>query len=188
MDARVRTSDTGAKLVAAAAAEFNDHGYGGTDTNRIARRAGFAPQTFYRWFKDKAEIFIAVYRAWEDEERRVVARLLAGGAGDAEIAEAGVDQHRRYLKFRRSLRQLSLEDPVIRKARAESRARQIVQMKKWSRAAADLKDDEVAAALLTLERMTDALAEGEFTDMGVGEAAARAKIATIFAGLRQGRL
>ena len=52
MDASTRTSGTGTKLIAAAAAEFNDHGFSGTDSNKIARRAGFAPQTFYRWFKD----------------------------------------------------------------------------------------------------------------------------------------
>jgi AcrR family transcriptional regulator len=51
------------RLVQAAAAEFREQGFAGTDTNRIARRAGFAPQTFYRWFTDKTEIFIAVYRA-----------------------------------------------------------------------------------------------------------------------------
>ena len=50
------------RLIAAAAAEFREAGFAGTDSNRIARRAGFAPQTFYRWFKDKTEIFIAVYR------------------------------------------------------------------------------------------------------------------------------
>jgi AcrR family transcriptional regulator len=188
LDASVRTSGTGAKLIAAAAAEFNDHGFGGTDTNKIARRAGFAPQTFYRWFRDKTEIFVAVYRLWEEEERKVVARLLSAGASDAEIAEAGVDQHRRYLNFRRSLRRLSLEDPAIRQARAESRRRQIVQLKKWSKAAAQLEDADVATALLTLERLTDALAEGEFTDMGVDETSARTRIAAIFAGLRHGKL
>ena len=41
-------------------AEFIESGYAGTDTNRIARRAGFAPQTFYRWFADKTAILRAV--------------------------------------------------------------------------------------------------------------------------------
>ncbi|HWA62218.1 MAG TPA: TetR/AcrR family transcriptional regulator [Caulobacteraceae bacterium] len=182
------TSETGAKLVAAAAAEFNDHGFGGTDTNKIARRAGFAPQTFYRWFKDKTEIFVAVYRAWEEEERAAIGALIARRADDAAVVQAGVDHHRRYLNFRRSLRRLSLEDPVVRRARAESRVRQVAQIKAWSPEAARLDDGRIAAALLTLERLTDALAEGELADMGVSEAPARAAIAAIVAGLRSGRL
>ena len=62
------SDDTGKLLLKAAAAEFNQRGYDGTDTNRIARRAGFAPQTFYRWYKDKEEIFIEVYREWQSSE------------------------------------------------------------------------------------------------------------------------
>src|SRR4051812_9867208 len=45
-------------LLEAARAEFDESGFEGTDTNRIARRAGYAPQTFYRHFTDKTAIFI----------------------------------------------------------------------------------------------------------------------------------
>jgi AcrR family transcriptional regulator len=188
MDARVRTSQTGERLVAAAAAEFNDHGFAGTDSNKIARRAGFAPQTFYRWFRDKTEIFVAVYRAWEEEERRAIDALLARQAVDEEVVEAAVAHHRRYLEFRRSLRRLSVEDPQVRRARAQSRLRQVAQIKAWAPAAAKLDDGRIAAALLTLERLTDALAEGELADMGVDDAAARREIASIVANLRKGTL
>ena len=57
-------SSTRERLVEAAADAFNAHGFHGTDTNKIARAAGFAPQTFYRHFEDKLAIFIAVYEAW----------------------------------------------------------------------------------------------------------------------------
>src|SRR3954471_12569402 len=103
-----RGETTRDRLCAAAMAEFNDHGFAGTDTNRIARRAGFAPQTFYRWFKDKTAIFVAAYRAWEEAERADVGALLSRDAAIEAIVEAGVDHHRRFLKFRRSLRQLAL--------------------------------------------------------------------------------
>ena len=69
---------TGEKLIAAAAAEFDDHGFLGTDTNKIARRAGFAPQTFYRWHKDKTAIFLAVMAAREPEELNLIGWLLVG--------------------------------------------------------------------------------------------------------------
>jgi hypothetical protein len=49
VDAREPTAD---KLLKAAMAEFNEHGFTGADTNRIARRAGLAPHTLYRWCKD----------------------------------------------------------------------------------------------------------------------------------------
>src|SRR6516225_5207877 len=105
---------TAGKLVSAAMAEFNDHGFGGTDTNRIARRAGFAPQTFYRWFKDKTEVFVAAYRAWEDAEKAMVGQLLVREAPVEAIVEAAIDHHRSYLMFRRSLRQLSVESRTVR--------------------------------------------------------------------------
>lgn len=56
------------KLVAAAAKLFNSVGYFGTDSNRIAREAGYAPGTFYVHFPDKLGIFLEVYRRWVDLE------------------------------------------------------------------------------------------------------------------------
>ncbi|HEY2661473.1 MAG TPA: helix-turn-helix domain-containing protein [Caulobacteraceae bacterium] len=171
-------------LVEAAAAEFRERGFDGTDSNKIARRAGFAPQTFYRWFKDKTEIFVAVYRAWEEEERRFVGDLVRRQAGDAAVIEAAVKHHRDYLHFRRSLRTLSLQDPVVRKARAESRLRQVERIERAS--AGDLTRDDIAVRLLELERLSDALAEGEIADMGLDEGAARRRLLQILAELRAG--
>src|ERR1700761_8551817 len=61
-------SETSARLIEAAAREFAECGFEGTDTNKIARRAGFAPQTLYRWFDDKTAIFLAVYSKWVREQ------------------------------------------------------------------------------------------------------------------------
>jgi AcrR family transcriptional regulator len=171
-------------LITAAAAEFRERGFSGTDTNRIARRAGFAPQTFYRWFKDKTAIFLAVYRAWEEEERAVIGELVRQGAGDDKLVEAAVRHHYDYLLFRRSLRSLSLEDEAVRRARAESRLRQVEQIAKWAAAGRSLSLEEIAVRLLELERLTDALAEGELTDMGLNETAARRRLAQILGELR----
>jgi AcrR family transcriptional regulator len=171
------------RLVEAAAAEFCEHGFAGTDSNRIARKAGFAPQTFYRWFKDKTAIFLAVYRAWEDEERETIGGLLARRAEDAAVVEACVEHHRCYLLFRRSLRALSLETPGVRAARAESRRRQVAQIARWAGDGAPTPE-ETAVRLFELERLSDAIAEGELADMGLSEAAARRRLADIIRELR----
>jgi AcrR family transcriptional regulator len=174
---------TSEKLVAAAAKEFNQRGFDGTDTNRIARRAGFAPQTFYRWFRDKTAVFLAVYRAWEDEERVMLTKLLARKAPATELVEAAIKHHRAYKIFRRSLRSLSLENSTVRKARAESRKRQIEQIKTWV-APSKPSSIEVATILLQMERLADAVAEGEFADLGLEDKAARDALATLQSRLR----
>jgi AcrR family transcriptional regulator len=177
---------TRSKLIAAAAKEFNQHGYFATDTNKIARRAGFAPQTFYRWFRDKTEIFIAVYRLWEDQERQMLANLIARRASAADLVEAAIAHHRAHLVFRRSLRTLSYDEPDVRAARAQSRLRQIESIKSWNaptpRATAD-----IATILLQMERLADALAEKEFADLGLDEAAAKAAFAALQASLRRNK-
>ncbi len=178
------SNDTAAKLITAAAREFNTHGFSGTDTNKIARRAGFAPQTYYRWFSDKTEIFVAVYRAWEEEERRAMGHLLAEKASANRLVDALVAHHRRYRLFRRSLRQLTLEDPVVRKARAESRMRQIQRIRSSLGASAPAIS-EVAAILFQIERLCDAIADDEIADLGVGEKAPRAAIAQLQGRLRR---
>jgi AcrR family transcriptional regulator len=171
------------KLARAAAAEFRTRGFGGTDTNRIARRAGFAPQTFYRWFDDKTDIFLFVYRVWEEEEAKAIGALVERRAKAEEMAEAIVAHHRAWLVFRRSLRQLSVENPQVRKARAESRLRQLARLEQWNTARKRSRDD-LAPLLLQIERLSDAIAEGEFDDLGVSPVAARAALADVLRRLR----
>jgi AcrR family transcriptional regulator len=177
-------SGTAEKLLYAAAAEFNEHGFSGTDTNRIARRAGFAPQTFYRWYEDKIDIFIRVYEHWERLETDALQGLLARSASDLQVAEAMVAHHRAYLKFRRSLRQLSLEHPKVRAARAASRLRQIANVRRLQGAMA-MADSDIAAVIFQTERLSDALAEDEVIDMGLDPGATAAKLAGIIGGLRR---
>lgn len=177
-------ADTRTRLLDAAALEFNEHGFSGTDTNRIARRAGFAPQTFYRWFTDKTQIFIAAYQVWEEEERAMLGALLAKKSSTRRLVDAVVAHHTAHHKFRRSLRQLSLEDPLVRRARAESRTRQIAQIRQWQqRPAAD--DASLAVELLKMERLADALAEHEFEDLGLRPHAVENALAEIIDALRQ---
>ena len=93
-------------LLQAARLEFETVGYEQTNTNAIARRAGYAPQTFYRHFPDKRTIFLEVYAAWVRDELSVAAPDLAVD----ELANRIVDHHRRYRMFRRTLRALTVSE------------------------------------------------------------------------------
>ena len=161
---RQRGLATSERLVRAAAKEFNERGFGGTDTNRIARRAGFAPQTFYRWFQDKVEIFIKTYERWQREELSTLSALLTEKASNIRLAKAIVEHHELYLIFRRSLRQLAVENDAIRAARAQARLNQIAYIRSVNPNLAH-NDADLAAMLFQTERLADALAEGEFDDL-----------------------
>ena len=164
---------TRAQLIEAAAREFNTHGYMGTDTNRIAREAGFAPQTFYRHFPDKLAIFHEVYENWWLVEGRAVAAA-AGQARDALAAAKVILQfHANWKTFRRSLRILSLEDERTRRARADGRRRQIQSL---GQSLSEQAFAQKVGQLLTVERLCDAAAEGEFADVGVTDSEALALI------------
>src|SRR5271156_3112848 len=69
---------TAKALLDAAEREFNARGFDGTDSNRIARAAGFAPQTFYRHFPDKRAVFLAVYERWWKGESDALAAVSGG--------------------------------------------------------------------------------------------------------------
>ena len=181
---RAASAETRAKLVAAAAKEFNQHGYYGTDSNKIARRAGFAPQTFYRWFRDKTEIFVAAYRLWEEQEREMLSKLIVARASGGDLVDAAVAHHRAYRIFRRSLRTLSYDEPDVRAARAQSRIRQIESIKAWNKPTR-VTTAEIGTILLQMERLADALAESEFDDLGLDEKAAKTALAQLQSSLRR---
>jgi AcrR family transcriptional regulator len=178
-------ADTGELLLLAARAEFGEHGYGGTDSNKIARRAGFAPQTFYRWYDDKTAIFVAVYQRWQADEYKMLSELVAKQASGRRLMNAVVGYHRQHLVFRRSLRRLAAEDDVVRRARADSRLRQIEDIVRLRRAATPvLEPAQIAVTLLQIERLADAIAEDELADLGLPESAARAELVSLLSRLQ----
>lgn len=152
-------------LIEAARLEFEEHGYIGTNTNAIAKRAGYAPQTFYRHFLDKRAIFIAIYERWAQEEERA----LAGAVSPTDIAGALIAHHKRHRVFRRSLRMLTAEDDEVGCARARVRLAQIAAMRTRSVAFSSFDVVDQVATLLTIERICDAAADGELERLGVDE-------------------
>ena len=175
-------ADTRTRLLQAAMAEFLEAGFAGTDTNRIARRAGFAPQTFYRWFADKAAIFIEVLHVWEELETALLRSLFeALEVDDLQLAEACVESVKPFLTFRRNLRTVTANDPAIREVRAQGRRRLLTALSSLNPA---LEHEELGSLIVQFEQLCDALAQGELEDMGVGGGAAMHALAALIARLR----
>lgn len=157
-------------LLLAAAQEFEAHGYDGTNSNRIAARAGYAPQTFYRHFPDKLAIFLAVYADWSDSG----IAALPTADGPAAAARALIRHHRVARVFRRSLRALTATEPRVAEARAQARRRQIAALAAASPRFRALLPAARFATLLLLERLADAVADNEFLALGLADSDAEA--------------
>jgi AcrR family transcriptional regulator len=153
-------------LLDAARGEFDEAGFEGTDTNRIARRGGYAPQTFYRHFADKTAIFVETYDRWLEDEWKDLEK--AHGKGAEEAARILVGHHTRHREFRRSLRRLTVSDAAVRAARASSRRRQLDLVDAEDKQRGRKRDALVRIALLfCTERIADAAADGELADLGL---------------------
>jgi AcrR family transcriptional regulator len=166
-------ADTRARLVAAAARVFNRDGFHGTDSNRIARAAGYAPGSFYRHFPDTRAIFLEAWDAWVTAEWTAVGAALAGG-GDAGAVAARIVAlvlalHRRWRGFRASMRALVGADPVARRFHRRQRLRQLRLLREIDARSGmpprPVEDD--ALLLFTLERVCDAAADGELRALGL---------------------
>jgi AcrR family transcriptional regulator len=165
---------TRARLVAAAADEFRERGFEGTNTNRIAARAGFAPQTFYRHFADKRAIFLAVHDAWAAEERA----LVDGFGNPDKAAELLIAHHVHWRLMRLSLRQLMAVDGQVRKARAEGRRAQMLRLGASQPHLAGRSGEELLSSLLWVERLCEAHADGELEDAGLSRDVGHAMVAS----------
>lgn len=153
-------------LLAAARTEFDERGFDGTDTNRIARRAGFAPQTFYRNFADKTAVFVETYHRWLADEWKDLEK--AHGKGADAAARILLMHHARHREFRRSLRRLTISEPAVKAARAQSRRLQLGLLDSQDAAAgSDPRGKGRIALLLCIERIADAAADGELDDLGL---------------------
>jgi AcrR family transcriptional regulator len=154
---------TRAAFLRAAWQEFGERGFDGTQSNRIARRAGYAPQTFYRHFTDKVDILLAVYADWIADQHRD----LAAAVDSREAARVLLRHHRATLEFRRMMRTLAVTEERVRAARARTRLFHIAYLRKSLPHAAEMSDADLARSLLVLERVADACVEGEFADLRI---------------------
>src|ERR1700720_1429375 len=167
--------ETRRALIEAAARIFNSAGYHSTDSNRIAREAGYAPGTFYVHFADKLAIFLAVYENWVSTEwSSIEAILKSGGSARAirrRLSRAVLEHHRKWRTFRASLRALSATDDRVHAVRVASRDRQIETMSRLlsARNTPAPSRARMLAQLLIAEALCDAVAEGDAKSLGIRE-------------------
>jgi AcrR family transcriptional regulator len=174
--------ETRSNLIAAAAKLFNSVGYYGTDSNRIAREAGYAPGTFYVHFADKLEIFLEVYRGWVESEWQAIAATLQPdrrhGGESARIARIVLQHHRDWRMFRASLRALTVTEQRVHDARVAERKRQIARTAEHLRARGVTQPPaHIYANLLLFEILCDAVADGDTAKLGIKESDILARLA-----------
>jgi AcrR family transcriptional regulator len=86
-----RGEGTRAALLAAARGLFAERGYAGVGTEAVVRRAGVTRGALYHHFRDKRDLFRAVYEQTEAEIVAAIAeRMAAGGSDPMELLAEGV--------------------------------------------------------------------------------------------------
>jgi AcrR family transcriptional regulator len=170
-------AETRQRLIVAAAKLFNRVGYHGTDSNRIAREAGYSPGTFYKHFKEKRDIFLAAYEGWIVSEWEAFQIELASGAGPQDMArrlvEVQVDFHTRWRGLRASLLELVFADAVVRRFYRDQRRRQLdlmAQIRARMKTTPQSREED-AIYIYTMERSCDAIAQGELSNLGLNKGA-----------------
>jgi AcrR family transcriptional regulator len=177
-----KSGDPELAILATARAEFLKHGHLGTNASRIARRAGLAPGTFYRFFKDLTDVFVAVYVNWAAGEQKAFARLMFRKAPVSEFIDAWIERQRQHRALRRSLGVLAEEDPRVRRAQAEHRLDMVAAVLPWT--SGHPSQASLAIDLILAERLADAIADGELKAMGLDDAAAVERLEALIGGLR----
>ena len=119
-------------IVDGAATLFNQFCYHGTDSNSIAKEAGYATGTFYKHFQDKREVFLAVYERWLTAEWQAVDEELSKGQRPADtarrIVEISIKFHTEWRGLRASLMELIFSDEDARRYFRKQRRRQLEVM------------------------------------------------------------
>ncbi len=166
-------AETRERLVAAAARLFNRAGYHGTDSNRIAKEAGYATGTFYKHFKNKREAFLAAYEVWVASEWKAVESEISAGGDTGAIAQRLVDLsiefHVMWRGLRASLLELVFSDEAVRRFYRAQRRKQLdimagLRARIGSR---PRRREDDAIHLYTTERTFDAIAQGEVQALGL---------------------
>jgi AcrR family transcriptional regulator len=161
------------RIIDGAATLFNQFGYNGTDSNSIAKEAGYATGTFYKHFQDKREVFLAVYERWLTAEWQAIDEELSKGRLPDETARRIVDIsikfHTEWRGLRASLMELIFSDEDARKYFRKQRRRQLEVMSglRQRLGLPQRTREQDAIHLFLTERVFDALGQGEIQALGL---------------------
>lgn len=185
-----RDSEAARKAIYHAASEsFILDGYFFTDTNRIARKAGYAPATFYQHYDEKFDVFYELYLDWCNQQKIVLGELLSKqlsiGVDVCEDASVKVSLHESstetlrqfaksvasallpfysdWKKFRSAFHVLVSEHTRLQDARNEMRQGfiQLVQVARGMFKKAPLPKEKCLTIILFVEAIGDAVANDE---------------------------
>ena len=157
----------------AAASQFNRCGYHGTDSNIIAKEAGYATGTFYKHFRDKREIFLAAYERWLVAEWKEIGDELSHMQNRKETArrlvELSIKSHTEWRGLRASLMELVFSDAEARRFFRAQRRRQldlIAELRIRYGLPARAREQDAIHLYMT-ERVFDAIGQGEIQSLGL---------------------
>ena len=174
---QARSRDTRERIVAAAIAAFEEHGYDDTNTAAIARRAGIGVGTLYGYFPDKRKLMLEIL----DGTVREMADMVVEALDPARWAEGEPREHVRFAieavvgsrrispGLQRILWERHLRDPEFRDANMAIESRMIVALEALFAALRErglLRDVDVHAAAYVVQASVEWIA----TRLVLGEA------------------
>lgn len=117
-----KRADEKKRLILDAALELiGEKGYHGTNAKEIARRAGVATGSFYRYFRDKKSVLKAVCARMEQRMMQAVfglgEQMREEGADERRVLEMvaafAIEGHREHRRFHQEVTALELTDPDV---------------------------------------------------------------------------
>jgi len=118
------------RLVRAAMRLFSEKGYEATTTNQISKRAGVSVGIFYKYFKDKRDIFLEIYRDYSAQvgEKSIAAlnskiwRKTDMRAAIRSLIQTSFEIHKVDPGLLHAFVQIALKDPEFQEVRDHIRS------------------------------------------------------------------
>jgi AcrR family transcriptional regulator len=125
-----RSRRTRQRLVRAATRLFSEKGYEKTTTNQIARRARVSVGTFYKYFVDKHEIFLEIFRNYSLEIEKTILKELEPQkwegvdfyTGILSLVKTAFQSHKHDPGLQRAFAHIAMKDAEFQEARNQIRA------------------------------------------------------------------
>jgi len=98
-----KSNNTRDKLLESAASEFTSLGYASTNINEVSVKAGFGKGTIYNYFKNKADLFLAVFTNAVNDITAQIAEAIRGIADPEEKMKVALQVDFNYFVANRDL-------------------------------------------------------------------------------------